>query len=109
MAMQFPVEKTNELIVSIKKVMNGDPLDVAQELASVLKDAGDNEMLDKVMEQLKTFQDNFNDFTEGLGGFLKELAKIEELDAIIKKLEVGEVKAADTNFKSTEIDVDGIA
>lgn len=108
MAMKLNVEQANELIVSIKSIMNGAPLETSQRLAMNLKEAGENEIIDKVMAGLARFQDSFNDYTESLNGFLKELGKVEELDEIVKKLEVGEVSAADTSFKSTEMDVDAI-
>lgn len=108
MMANFDVEKTTEVIANSKKIMNGAPLELAQKLSMVLKDAGDNELLVKALEQLKTFQDGFNDFTESLGGLLKEFEKVEEINEIIKKLDVGEVSAADTSFTSTEMDVDSI-
>lgn len=97
--------KLEELMSSIKTVMNGSAIESVKKVAIAIQDDVDRcPPAAKLKEAGKAYQNQFNPFTDNVKKYLGELNKYVDISEYMKNLEVGEVQARDTEFSVSQVD-----
>lgn len=99
--------KIEESLGPLEAVANTSVVDLCNDLAAVLTPhAGENELMDELLEQCKKATLNYNDnFLPGLTATIEEFKTVIDVsEYLAKKASVGDVKNEDTGFKTEKID-----
>ena len=108
-AIKIEREVLDASLGNLKKCSNSQVIELMTKPAKTLKELdGENEMVEKVYENCKAFQGNYNTFLQGVRAFMDESEKVLDLGDFLAKIDAGEVKAQDLEFQAKKIDTSAI-